>query len=110
VTHLTIVTDSSATAVGIQTSISPSPQMNVLMDWLMQRNPSTQFMALHQPGKRNGAADSLSRKDSASVLADAKAAGAIPIRLPLEPHAIDLMRVAMTHPQRPRPSRTVQEA
>ena len=110
VTHLTIFTDSSATAVGIQTSSSPSPQMNVLMDWLMQRNPSTQFMALHQPGKRNGAADSLSRKDSASVLADAKAAGAIPIRLPLEPHAIDLMRVAMTHPQRPRPSRTVQEA
>lgn len=110
VTHLTIFTDSSATAVGIQTSSSPSPQMNVLMEWLMQRNPSTQFMALHQPGKRNGAADSLSRTDSASVLSDAEAAGAIIIRLPLEPHAIDLMHLAMAHPQRPRPSRTAQEA
>ena len=92
-THLTIFTDSTPVQEAIQSSSSGSPQLNFIVNWLFQRHPDVQFMAIHQPGVRNSAADGLSRSASQTVLSDAIAAGANPLRLPLHEHATDLMRV-----------------
>ena len=102
-THLVIFTDSSAVAVAIQANGSPSPQMNLLVRWLFERHPHVQFLALHQPGVRNDAADGLSRSRSAAVIADAVATGAHAVQLHVPPHAVALMRAAMATPQRTRP-------
>ena len=110
ISHLTIFTDSDATAVSIQSSSSPSPQMNVIVEWLMQRHPHVQFMALHQAGIRNQAADRLSRSDSAGVVAEAAETGALTCHIPLEAHAIDLMRLAVATPQHPRRRQPSQDA
>jgi len=102
-THLTIFTDSTPVQEAIQSSSSGSPQLNFIVNWLFQRHPDVQFMAIHQPGVRNSAADGLSRSASQTVLSDAIAAGANPLRLPLHEHATDLMRAAALMPQRARP-------
>ena len=109
-THLTIFTDSTPVREAIQSSSSGSPQLNFIINWLFQRWPDVQFMAIHQPGVRNSAADSLSRTDSKSVLKDAKAAGAKLIQLPVPEHAIELMHTAALKPQRASPSPRSQAA
>ena len=101
-THMVIFTDSSAVAAAIQSNGSPSPQMNFIVRWLFDRHPTVQFLALHQPGCRNSAADGLSRAASATILAEASAAGASLVHLPPQPHAADLMYQASALPQRPR--------
>ena len=101
-THMVIFTDSSAVAAAIQSNGSPSPQMNFIVRWLFDRHPSVQFLALHQPGCRNIASDGLSRTASATILAEASAAGATLVHLPPQPHATDLMYQASALPQRPR--------
>jgi hypothetical protein len=110
ITHLTIFTDSSAVQQAFQSSSSGSPQLNFIVSWLFQRHPDVQFMAIHQPGVRNTAADRLSRTDSAAVLREAAATGAAILHIPLQQHAYDLMREAMAKPQRPRPSPHTQDA
>ena len=103
ITHLIIFTDSSPVQAAIQSSSSGSPQLNFIVNWLFQRHPSVQFIAIHQPGVRNSAADGLSRAASATVLSEAEAAGAQLFPLPSHQHALDLMHAASTKPQRPRP-------
>ena len=108
-THLVIFSDCVALVAAIQSSSSESPQLNFIVNWLFQRHPQVQFMALHQPGKRNAAADGLSRSSSASVIAEAQAAGARAIQLEQQQHAIDLMFAAADMPQRAPPPRSSQE-
>lgn len=100
VTHLTIFTDSSAVQAAIQSAGSGSPQLNFIVSWLFERHPSVQFLAIHQPGVRNTAADGLSRAASDTVLSEARAAGAHLLPLPVHQHALDLMHTAATKPQR----------
>lgn len=108
--HLTIFTDSSPVQEAINSAGSGSPQINSIISWLFQRHPHVQFMAIHQPGLRNTAADGLSRVESQTVLRDAEAAGATLKRLPLSEHAVDLMFEAARMPQRARPRPQSQEA
>ena len=61
VTHLVCFTDSDATAKAFSAASSGAPQLNSLIQWLLERHPRVQMMGVHQPGKRNGAADELSR-------------------------------------------------
>ena len=61
VTHLVCYTDSDATARAFSAAGSGAPQLNCLMQWLMQRHPGVQLLGVHQPGERNRAADALSR-------------------------------------------------
>ena len=110
VTHLSIFTDSMATKDAIQSSSSGSPQMNVIVQWLFQRHPSVQFLAIHQPGVRNSAADGLSRSAAESVRAEAEAAGASTRELHISQHATDLISIATETPQRARPRPAAQEA
>ena len=110
VTHLTIFTDSSPVQVAINSAASPSPQINCIVTWLFQRHPSVQFMAVHQPGVRNTAADGFSRTASATVLADAEAAGAHITALHQREHDIALMHMALAAPQRTPTHHNSQEA
>ena len=68
--HMIIFTDSSATEVAINTGNSPSPQLNFLIRWLVQRWPAVQFLGVWQKGIRNDIADKISRKDLLAVLAE----------------------------------------
>jgi hypothetical protein len=94
VTHLVVFTDSAATEAAINSANSPSPQMNVLVQWLMERWPLVQFMAVWQKGERNDVADRISRDRLAAVLAEAEAAGLAVRRLPVAADASQLLQVA----------------
>jgi hypothetical protein len=98
--HLIIFTDSSPVAAAIQSGNSDSPQLNAIVRWLFQRRPHLQLIALHQPGKRNGAADRLSRHSTAAVIAEAAAAGAHIARIECAHVMEPLARMAMRLPQR----------
>jgi hypothetical protein len=90
VTHLLALTDSDATAKAFTTGSSGAPQLNCAIMWLIARHPLVQFLGLHQPGKRNGAADGLSRQreDGERVLAEAKAAGLTTVRVRVDRAAV----------------------
>jgi hypothetical protein len=94
VTHLVVFTDSAATEAAINSANSPSPQMNVLVQWLMERWPLVQFMAVWQKGERNDVADRISRAGLAAVVAEAEAAGLATRRLPVAEDAGRLLQVA----------------
>ena len=98
--HLIIFTDSSPVVAALQSGNSDSPQLNAIVLWLCQRRPGLQFIALHQPGKRNGAADGLSRHATASVVADAVAVGARAERMECVHVMTSLARAVMRMPQR----------
>ena len=72
---LLIFSDSTAVVQAVQSNNSDSPQLNAVTRWLFERCPGVQFLAVHQPGVRNDAADGLSRHRTAEVLAEARAAG-----------------------------------
>ena len=87
VTHLICFTDSDATAKAFSSAGSGAPQLNFLVEWLLARHPALQLLGIHQPGKRNSAADGLSRTAEARrrVLTEAAAAGAELVELQLSP-------------------------
>jgi hypothetical protein len=93
-THMVVFTDSAATEVAINSANSPSPQMNVLVQWLFERWPSVQFMAVWQKGERNDVADRISRLELTAVVAEAEAAGLAVRRLPVAVDASQLLAVA----------------
>ena len=72
---LVIFTDSDPVAKAINSNNSASPQLNCIVNWLFARHTGIQFLAIHQPGKRNDASDRLSRDQRASVLSEAAAGG-----------------------------------
>lgn len=92
-THLLVLTDSDATAKAFTTGGSGAPQLNCAIMWLIARHPLVQFLGLHQPGKRNGAADGLSRQraDGDRVLAEAAAAGLQTVRVRVNRAAVDAL-------------------
>jgi hypothetical protein len=49
-THMVIFTDSEATEAAINSNNSSSPQMDVLVRWLLDRWPRVQFLAVWQKG------------------------------------------------------------
>ena len=99
VTHLVVFTDSAATESAINSGNSASPQMNVLVRWLVARWPSVQFMGVWQQGVRNDVADGISRTRLAAVLAEAEAAGLSVQRLPIPSGADSLLSEATLSPQ-----------
>ena len=101
--YIIIFTDSSPVVAALQSGNSESPQLNAIVRWLFQRRPRLQVLALHQAGKRNGAADGLSRVDSARVVADAQRVGARAERLACEGEMHALALSAMRLPQRAYP-------
>ena len=103
-THLVLFSDSSAVVAALNSNSSPSPQLNMLVQWLFERHPSLQVLAIHQPGVRNSASDGLSRTQSSQVIADAVAAGARAHELMMPDYAYDLMRVTARTDQRALPS------
>ena len=102
--YLIVFTDSTPVVAAIQSGNSDSPQLNAIVRWLFQRRPHLQLLALHQPGKRNGAADGLSRTESASVLKEAAGIGARIERLACERDMHALALSAMQLPQLAYPS------
>ena len=102
--YLIVFTDSTPVVAAIQSGNSDSPQLNAIVRWLFQRRPHLQLLALHQPGKRNGAADGLSRTESASVLKEAAGIGASIERLACEREMHALALSAMQLPQLAYPS------
>ena len=100
ISHLIIFTDSSPVVAALQSGNSNSPQLNAIVQWLFRRRPQLQIIALHQPGKRNGAADGLSRHATHSVVADAIALGARPEHIECMHVMSPLARAAMSLPQR----------
>ena len=75
-THMVVFTDSSATEAAINSGNSPSPQMNFLVRWLVERWSNVQFLAVWVPlpGIHNEAADGISRVALDSVAAAVAAA------------------------------------
>lgn len=98
--HLIIFTDSTPVVAAMQSGNSDSPQLNFIARWLFQRRPNLQVLALHQPGKRNGAADGLSREASARVRAEAAMLGARVEVVQCEHVMRAMAREAMQFPQR----------
>ena len=98
-THMVVFTDSSATEAAINSGNSPSPQMNFLVRWLVERWSNVQFLAVWVPGIHNEAADGISRVALDSVLADAEAADLAVRRLPACDGAHALMRAVWAEPQ-----------
>lgn len=92
VTHLVCFTDSKATARALTTGGSGAPQINRLAQFLQSSFPRVQILGVHQPGKRNGASDSLSRGRGEAVVEEARAAGLSVERLELPASAADLLR------------------
>lgn len=91
VTHVVCFTDSKATARALTTGGSGAPQINSLFQFLQSSFPRVQMLGVHQPGKRNGASDSLSRGRGGAVLAEARAAGLLVERLELPASAASLL-------------------
>ena len=100
VTHMVVFTDSVATVQALTTGSSSAPQINYLVQWLQTRHPHVQWLGIHQPGKRNCAADGLSRDGTDSVLAEVSAAGAVVVQLAAMPAAWSALEYAMTLPLR----------
>ena len=91
---MVIFTDSEASEQAINTGNSPSPQLNYLIEWLQQRWPRVQLLAVWQQGVRNDVADRISRHSCAAVLEEAAAASLRPRRLELRSGAAAALRVA----------------
>mmetsp|Transcript_41076 Transcript_41076/g.94204 ORF Transcript_41076/g.94204 Transcript_41076/m.94204 type:complete len:572 (-) Transcript_41076:1277-2992(-) len=85
VSHLICFTDSDATARGLTSGGSGTPQINVVLRWLFERHRRVQFLGVHIPGTLNETSDRLSRGREAEVLADVTRAAARVTRL--RPHA-----------------------
>ena len=98
-THMVIFTDSSATEIAVNTGNSPSPQLNFLVRWLIERWPGVQFLGVWQKGIRNDVADRISRKDLAAVLDDVSHTLLSARRLCACEGAHDLMRKVWAEPQ-----------
>ena len=90
--HAVCFTDSMATKAVIASGASPAPQLNALAMWLFDRLPGVQFLAIHQPGVRNDAADGISRSDMDRVLGEAREAGWRHVRVPVPVGAWALAR------------------
>ena len=97
-THMVVFTDSIATARALTTGSSDAPQLNFLVKWLQWCNPGVQFLGIHQPGRRNCAADGLSRDKSTEVLAEAAAAGAVTVELETRAEAWQALASALAMP------------
>ena len=91
VTHVVCFTDSKATARALTTGGSGAPQLNLLAQFLQSSFPGVQMLGVYQPGKRNGASDSLSRGKGGAVLEAARAAGLAVERLELPASAASLL-------------------
>jgi hypothetical protein len=98
-THLVVYTDSEATEAAINSGNSPSPQMDTLVRWLVERHPGVQLLGVWQQGVRNDVADAISRDGLGTVLQEAAAAGLLPRRLPLCSEAGALLDEAWHTPQ-----------
>jgi hypothetical protein len=99
-THLYVFTDSTAVVAAINSGNSDSPQLNAIVRWLFERQPQLQLLALHQAGKRNDAADGLSRADSARIISEAASTGALVKEADGTQAMHALARMALQMPQR----------
>jgi len=109
-THLVVFTDSSPVASALNSDNSASPQLNVIIKWLIERHPKLQLMGIHEPGVRNEAADDLSRGRAYRVLEEARAANLTCTEL-TPAHSFDtLITTAMRTPQRAPPPRPPPQA
>ena len=105
VTHLYIYTDCLAFQCAINSEASGSPQMDALVRWLLDRHPGVQFLAFHQPGKRNRAADGLSRdghggEKARTIVGEALAADLLPEEIELSDVSWEMFKGVATLPQR----------
>ena len=90
--HAVCFTDSMATKAVLTSGASPAPQLNEMALWLFGRLPGVQILSIHQPGKRNDAADAISRADLAKVLSEVGEAGWRHVRVPIPGDAWALAR------------------
>ena len=90
VSHVIGFTDSDATRAAVTSGASPAPQLNCMVMWLQRAVASAQFLAIHQPGKRNDAADGISRSNRRGVLGEVRSVGWRTRRLPLPRGAWEL--------------------
>ena len=98
-THLYIFTDSTAVVAAINSNNSESPQMNMIVRWLFDRQPNLQLIAIHQPGKRNNSADGLSRSESQRVEREAAESRASVMCVTCDAVMLELAHAAMGMPQ-----------
>jgi ribonuclease HI len=89
--HIVVFTDSEATEAAINSANSPSPQLNVIVQWLFSRWPKVQVLGVWQQGVRNAVADRLSRRGLDEVLAEARRHGLRPRRIQPDASADQLL-------------------
>lgn len=75
VSRMICITDSRATARMVKSNGSGAPQLHVLAQYLSSALPGVQLLGVHQPGKRNGVSDRLSKDRGDEVLRDGATAG-----------------------------------
>jgi hypothetical protein len=75
VSHMVAFTDSDATRATINSGASPAPQLNAVVQWMLMWTEDVQFLAIHQRGARNDAADGISRSAASKVLEEVRGVG-----------------------------------
>jgi hypothetical protein len=73
--HVVTFTDSDATRATMNSGASPAPQLNAIVQWMLAWADDVQFLAIHQKGARNEAADGISRDAASKVLEEVKSVG-----------------------------------
>ena len=98
-------TDCEPSQLAINSNASGSPQLHFVLQRLLEGLGAAQVLAAHQPGKRNWAADGLSRDGRGGatieeVLRQAKAAGMILEQLPFPKRVWEILKEAQGRAQR----------
>ena len=99
-THVICFTDATGARSAINSGGSGAPQLDALATWIFENIGPVQLLALHQPGKRNRAADGLSREDGHLIRHEAKSRGFKLIDLKPPSEAIQKLRDISLLPHR----------
>jgi hypothetical protein len=109
ITHLVCFTDSDATAKAFSAAASGAPQLNVMIQWLLERHARVQHLGVHVRGADNHLADALSRYGEAEALRLAGLAGMQARRVQPAAEAASLLQRAQSMPLRQCPSPAAQD-
>ena len=97
ITHVVCFTDATPARSAINSGGSGAAQLETIIEWLHSHIGHTQLLSVHQPGKRNRAADTISRGAGLQIKNEAKKAGFKIVSLPLPLGAFDLIREVAEH-------------
>ena len=98
ITHMICFTDSTGAKSAINSGGSGAPQLDAIVEWLHSKIGKIQILAIHQPGKRNRAADFISRGRKSVIRREAEQSGFTVLDLPWPQGSLDLLHLVASFP------------